>query len=66
MAGSFDPIRWAGGQRPPPLGVTWSTIAHEFGHALGGLADEYHQLNETYAGASPAHLTRPSTPIARP
>jgi hypothetical protein len=42
-----------GGRVTLPLGVTWSTIAHEFGHALGGLADEYHQLNETYAGGEP-------------
>ena len=39
-----------GGRATLPLGVTWSTIAHEFGHALGGLADEYHQRNDAYSG----------------
>jgi hypothetical protein len=42
-----------GGRATLPLGVTWSTIAHEFGHALGGLADEYHDRNQTYTGGEP-------------
>jgi hypothetical protein len=42
-----------GGRATLPLGVTWSTIAHEFGHALGGLADEYHRDNKTYGGDEP-------------
>jgi hypothetical protein len=42
-----------GGRATLPLGVTWSTIAHEFGHALGGLGDEYHQENKTYSGGEP-------------
>ncbi|WP_405003046.1 M64 family metallopeptidase [Kitasatospora purpeofusca] len=36
-----------------PLGIGWSTIAHEFGHAMGGLGDEYHERNETYGGTEP-------------
>jgi hypothetical protein len=36
-----------------PLGVTWATVAHECGHALGGLADEYHQKNDHYSGGEP-------------
>jgi hypothetical protein len=42
-----------GGRLTLPLGVTWSTVAHECGHALGGLADEYHQLNNSYSGSEP-------------
>jgi IgA Peptidase M64 len=42
-----------GGRLTLPLGVTWSTVAHECGHALGGLADEYHQLNNAYTGSEP-------------
>jgi hypothetical protein len=30
-----------GGYAWLPLGVSWDTIAHEFGHALGGFGDEY-------------------------
>jgi hypothetical protein len=42
-----------GGRATLPLGVTWSTIAHEFGHALGGLADEYHETSKAYTGGEP-------------
>ena len=42
-----------GGRATLPLGVTWSTIAHEFGHALGGLADEYHQQNNAWTDGEP-------------
>src|SRR5207237_407992 len=42
-----------GGRLTLPLGVTWSTGAHECGHALGGLADEYHQRNDAYSGGEP-------------
>ena len=42
-----------GGRLTLPLGVTWSTVAHEFGHALGGLADEYHNLNNAYTSGEP-------------
>ncbi|MGY0459841.1 M64 family metallopeptidase [Kitasatospora sp. cg17-2] len=36
-----------------PLGIGWSTIAHEFGHAMGRLGDEYHERDETYGGSEP-------------
>jgi IgA Peptidase M64 len=42
-----------GGRLTLPLGVSWSTVAHEFGHALGGLADEYHGRNDVYTGGEP-------------
>jgi hypothetical protein len=42
-----------GGRLTLPLGVTWSTVAHELGHALGSLADEYHQLNNVYTDIEP-------------
>jgi len=42
-----------GGRLTLPLGVSWSTVAHECGHALGGLADEYHQQNNAYSGGEP-------------
>ena len=42
-----------GGRATLPLGVTWSTVAHEFGHALGGLADEYHAKNDAYTSGEP-------------
>jgi hypothetical protein len=42
-----------GGRLTLPLGVSWSTVAHECGHALGGLADEYHQRNDNYSGGEP-------------
>lgn len=42
-----------GGTAVLPLGVTWDTIAHEFGHALGGFCDEYCQLDQPYGGGEP-------------
>ena len=42
-----------GGRATLPLGVTWATIAHEFGHALGGLADEYHNEDKAWTGGEP-------------
>ena len=30
-----------GGRAHVPLGVDWDVIAHEFGHGIGGFADEY-------------------------
>jgi hypothetical protein len=42
-----------GGRLTLPLGVTWATVGHECGHALGGLADEYHQRNNAYTGGEP-------------
>jgi hypothetical protein len=45
-----------GGRLTLPLGVSWSTVAHEFGHALGGLADEYHSRNEAFTAAEPKQV----------
>ena len=41
-----------GGFATLPLGVTWDTIAHEFGHGLGGFCDEY-CVSGAYAGGEP-------------
>ncbi|GAA1565380.1 MULTISPECIES: M64 family metallopeptidase [Kribbella] len=30
-----------GGRAHVPMGVNWTVIAHEFGHGIGGFADEY-------------------------
>lgn len=38
------------------LGVTWDTIAHEFGHKLGDLADEYCKYKEKYEGGEPWYV----------
>jgi hypothetical protein len=38
-----------------PMGITWSTVAHELGHALGGLGDEYHVNNQAYTGPEPTY-----------
>ena len=45
-----------GGRLTLPLGVSWSTVAHECGHALGNLADEYHQQNNAYSGGEPGQV----------
>ncbi len=42
-----------GGFAVLPLGITWDTIAHEFGHGLGGFCDEYCQVDTTYTGGEP-------------
>jgi hypothetical protein len=42
-----------GGTAILPLGVTWDTIAHEFGHALGGFCDEYCETDSAYGGGEP-------------
>jgi hypothetical protein len=39
-----------GGRLTLPLGITWDTIAHELGHAMRGLADEYCQIDTVYTG----------------
>ncbi len=40
----------AGGNRQVmPRGIDWTVMAHEFGHSVGGLADEYDQPS-TYTG----------------
>jgi hypothetical protein len=41
-----------GGFQIVPLGIGWEVLAHEFGHGLGGLADEYCTSN-AYAGTEP-------------
>ncbi|MEN9308727.1 MAG: hypothetical protein RL173_2659 [Fibrobacterota bacterium] len=41
----------AGGNRQVmPRGIDWTVMAHEFGHSVGGLADEYDNAS-TYTGA---------------
>lgn len=45
-----------GGRATLPLGVRWDTIAHEFGHALGNLGDEYCAVDETYTGSEPGYI----------
>lgn len=42
-----------GGRAHVPMGVDWSVIAHEFGHGIGGLADEY-SVEGAYAGGEQA------------
>jgi hypothetical protein len=41
-----------GGRAHVPMGVDWSVIAHEFGHGIGGLADEY-SAGGNYTGGEP-------------
>ncbi len=43
-----------GGFATLPLGVTWDTVAHEFGHGLGGFGDEY-CVSGAYAGGEPGN-----------
>ncbi len=38
-----------GGRAHVPMGVDWSVIAHEFGHGIGGFADEY-SVQGAYTG----------------
>ncbi|HYN29150.1 MAG TPA: M64 family metallopeptidase [Dermatophilaceae bacterium] len=38
-----------GGRAHVPMGVDWTVIAHEFGHGIGGLADEY-SVSGAYTG----------------
>jgi hypothetical protein len=38
-----------GGRAHVPMGVDWSVIAHEFGHGIGGFADEY-SVTGSYTG----------------
>ncbi len=33
-----------------PRGVTWPTLAHEAGHGIGGLMDEYTERNASFSG----------------
>jgi hypothetical protein len=41
-----------GGRAHVPMGVDWPVIAHEFGHGIGGFADEY-SVAGTHAGGEP-------------
>ena len=41
-----------GGFQIVPRGVSWATMAHEFGHGVGGLRDEYTRTNRSYTGAA--------------
>lgn len=44
-----------GGFQIISLGVGWDVLAHEFGHGLGGLADEYCR-NRAYTGNEPGSV----------
>lgn len=48
-----------GGFQIVPLGITWPVLAHEFGHGLGALADEY-CTSRNYTGGEPgaANITK--------
>jgi hypothetical protein len=39
-----------GGFQIVPRGVTWPVLAHEYGHGIGGLADEYFNSGTSYSG----------------
>ncbi|MGA3282246.1 MAG: M64 family metallopeptidase [Smithella sp.] len=44
------------GRPTVPLGIAWDTIAHELGHGIGGLGDEYCAQDDThgvYTGPEP-------------
>jgi hypothetical protein len=41
-----------GGRAHVPMGVSWDVIAHELGHGVGGLPDEYGVAN-AYTGGEP-------------
>jgi hypothetical protein len=53
-----------GGVATLPLGVSWDTIAHEFGHGLGGFCDEY-CVSGPYGVANRAAPISQSIPTAR-
>ncbi len=40
-----------GGRQYVPRGVSWDVIAHEYGHGIGGLLDEYFNPSTTYSGS---------------
>ncbi len=44
-----------GGYQTVTMGSDWSTMAHEFGHGTGGLADEYCKKG-TYTGSEPGKV----------
>jgi hypothetical protein len=43
-----------GGRAHVPMGVDWTVIAHEFGHGIGGFADEYSAGIGAYSGGEQA------------
>jgi hypothetical protein len=53
-----------GGFQIVTRGSSWTVMAHEFGHGVGGLADEYCQPG-TYAGSEPGavNVTANSNPV---
>lgn len=67
-----------GGRAVVPMGVDWQVVAHEFGHGIGGFADEYSAVGN-YTGSEQgwinlttitnrtttkwAHFIDPSTPV---
>jgi hypothetical protein len=44
-----------GGFQIVPLGISWQVLAHEFGHGLGALADEY-CTSRAYSGGEPGNV----------
>jgi IgA Peptidase M64/FG-GAP-like repeat len=44
-----------GGFQVVPLGISWQVLAHEFGHGLGALADEY-CTSRVYSGGEPGNV----------
>ena len=44
-----------GGFQIVPLGIDWHVLAHEFGHGLGALADEY-CTSRVYSGGEPGNV----------
>ena len=44
-----------GGFQVVPLGIDWHVLAHEFGHGLGALADEY-CTSRSYSGSEPGNV----------
>ena len=55
---SFGGCKYSSSRLAVTKGVGWDVIAHEFGHAMGGLADEYDLIQglppATYTGGEPA------------
>jgi len=53
-----------GGRGTVTRATGWETIEHEFGHAMGGLKDEYDKVN-VYTGAEPAgvNVTATASPV---
>ena len=45
-----------GGRAVVPMGVDWTVLAHEFGHGIGGFADEYSAGVGAYTGPEQAWI----------